>query len=183
MVRNTLERVPRWPWLVALLTFLADQVSKFFAVRYLGPEAPRHSVPVIGSFLRFTYLENPGVSFGQLRDWSPLITFLTLAVAIGLAVGYRRLVTPSRWGNLALGLVMGGALGNLTDRLRTAFQVGLRQAYVVDFIDVRYYAVFNLADAAITVGGILYGAYLLFFRSRPGEEKPWAQEASRPSED
>lgn len=183
MVGKSANRAPFWPWLVALLTFLADQVSKFFVIRYLGPDAPRHSVPVIGSFLRLSYLENTGVSFGQLRDWSPLITFFTLAVVIGLAVGYRRLLTSSRWANLALGLIIGGAWGNLTDRLRTAFRVGLQRAYVVDFVDVRYYAVFNLADAAITIGGILYGAYLLFFRSRSEEEKPWAQEAGRPSAD
>ena len=178
---NTGRRAPCWPWLVALLTFLVDQVSKFLAIRYLGPGAPQHSVPVIGSFLRLTYLENTGVSFGQLREWSPLITLFTLAVAVGLVVGYRCLLTSSRWANLALGLIMGGAWGNLTDRLRTAFQVGLRQAYVVDFVDVRYYAVFNLADAAITIGGILYGVYLVFFRSCPEEEKPWAQGASRPN--
>jgi len=159
-------------------------VSKFIIVRTLGPAAPRHSIPLIGSFLRLTYLENSGVSFGQMKDYSLLITLFTLAVTIGLLVGYRRLLTPSRWANLALGLILGGALGNLTDRLITGLRLGLNNNYVVDFVDVKYYAVFNAADSGITVGGILYGVFLVFFRGRSqAKEEPCPKEESRPSGD
>jgi len=176
------RRTPYWPLLVSLLLFVMDQVTKYLAVRFLGPSAPQHSVPLIGSFLRLTYLENTGVSFGQLQRFSPFISILTLGVVVGMLVGYRRLLTPTRWANTAVGLVLGGALGNLADRVVSGLRVGLQNAYVVDFVDVKYYAVFNAADAAITIGGIIYGVYLIFFRGRPQDSEP-AEEAPCPKEE
>jgi len=167
------RRLLAWPLLVALLTVLVDRVSKYFVVRFLAPLAP-DGLDILGSFLRLVYVENTGVSFGQLQAYSGVITLFTLIVVIGLLIGYRYLLTPSRWANLALGFILGGAVGNLIDRVHTGLRLGLSQAYVVDFIDLRYFAVFNVADSAITVGGIAYGVYLVFFhqgRSRSGEDR------------
>ncbi len=178
MAEQPRRRLVAWPLLVTLLTVLADQVSKYFVVRLLGPAAPVHTVPLIGSFLRLSYLENSGVSFGRLQGYALWITILTIVVVAGLLAGYRFLLTPSRWGNVALGLILGGAIGNLIDRLIYGISLGdLGRSFVVDFVDVQYFAVFNVADSALTVGGILYAAYLLFHQERraqkPAEDKPW----------
>ena len=177
MAEPSTRRLPYWPLLVALLIILVDQVSKYLVVRYLQPLGTS-GIPIIGSYLRLVYLENTGVSFGQLQQFSAVLTIFIAVVVIGLAVGYRQLVTASPWANLALGLIMGGAIGNLVGRILTGIRLGLSNAYVVDFVDVRYFAVFNVADSAITVGGILYGVYLIFFHKgspaggEPKEEPP-----------
>lgn len=162
MAEPSKHHLPYWPLLVTLFIVLADRVSKYLAIRYLQPLGTT-GVPIVGSILRLVYLENSGVSFGQLQQFSTWIALFGMVVVASLFVGYRYLVTPSRWGNLALGLVLGGALGNLIDRILTGVRLGLDKTYVVDFVDLRYFAVFNVADSAITVGGILYGIYLAFF--------------------
>jgi len=168
--------------LAALRTFLLYRVSKFLAVRYLQPLG-LSGVPVVGSILRFVYLENSGVSFGQLQRFSTWIALFGFVVVVGLLVAYRHLLVPSRWGNLALGLILGGAVGNSIDRAVTAIRFGLANTYVVDLIDLRYFAVFNVADSAITVGGILYGVYRAFFhKGRQAEEKPREEQPCPPPE-
>ena len=182
MAETSHRRVPTWPLLVALLIILADQVTKYLAVHYLQPLGTA-GIPIIGSYLRLVYLENTGVSFGQLQQLSAVVTIFVAVVVIGLAVGYRQLVTPSRWANLALGLIMGGAIGNLIGRILTGVRLGLSNAYVVDFVDVRHFAVFNVADSAITVGGILYGVYLVFFhKGSPAAGKPQEEPPCPPPE-
>jgi signal peptidase II len=165
-----------------LLTVLLDQVSKFLAVRYLQPLGPA-GVPIIGGFIRLVYLENSGVSFGQLQRYSTWIALFGFAVVAGLLLTYRHLLTPSRWANLAVGLILGGAMGNAVDRIRTAFRLGLANTYVVDFIDLRYWAVFNVADSAITVGGVLFAFYLAFFhKGWPAAEKREKEQPCPPPE-
>lgn len=151
-------------------------------VRWLGPAAPQHEIPLLGP-IRLIYVENTGVSFGQLQDYAALVTMVGFLVTIGLSIGFRYLLTPTRWANLALGLILGGAWGNQINRLLSGLQLGLGRAYVVDFVDLGYWPVFNVADSALTIGGILYGAYLLFYQSGPGseessEEEPWTNETA-----
>lgn len=173
------RRVPIWPQLVALSVIVADEISQYLVIRYVKPLGPT-GIPLIGSLLRLTYLENTGISFGQLQQLSAWITVLSAVIVVGLCLGYRYLLTPSRWANLALGLLMGGAIGNLIDRILTAARLGLANAYVVDFVDLRYFAVFNVADSAITVGGILYGVYLAFFHKEAPAGKERREEAPCP---
>jgi signal peptidase II len=165
--------------LVTLLVILADEISQYFIIRYVQPLGTT-GIPIIGSFLRLVYLENTGVSFGQLQQFSAAVTIFSGIVVVGLCVGYRYLLFPSRWANLALGLILGGAMGNLIDRILTGTRLGLANAYVVDFVDVRYFAVFNVADSAITVGGILLGVYLIFFHKE--EEKAQEKNPCPPPE-
>lgn len=184
MAKTTKHPLLVWPLLVTLLVVVLDRVSKYFVVRFLGPAAPVHSVPVLGSWVHLTYLENTGISFGQLQQFSFFITIFNFIAVPALLLAYRYLLTSSRWANLAVGLVLGGALGNAIDRATTALRLGIAHAYVVDFVDVRYYAVFNVADSAITVGGIIYALYLLFYHGKgvqvqelkPQEEGAWKAE-------
>lgn len=170
MTESTRRIFRHWPLFVALLTVLADQVSKFYIVRALGPEAARHTIPLIGSFARLAYVENTGISFGRLQGHSSVLAVGTAFLVVALLVAYRWLLTPNHWANLAVGFILGGAVGNLTDRILTSLRYGLDRSYVVDFVSLGSFPVFNVADSAITVGGILYGVYLVFFREMDEQE-------------
>jgi len=139
---------------LALGVLLADQLLKRWA---LGASLPQEVLP----FLRLTLVMNRGALFGLMaHPWAgPL---LTAATALGaMAVGWFLWRARSRPARLALGLVLGGALGNLIDRLRWGA--------VVDFADLHWgdyhWPAFNLADAAITVG---VGLLILLGTSAPG---------------
>lgn len=138
-----------WPLLLGLL--LADCGSKRIAEETLTLHSPRE---VMGDVVRFTLAYNPGAAFGI--DVGPasrvVFTLLTIVALVALIAMYRSTPANQRIQVAALGLITGGALGNLFDRLRGA-------AGVVDFIDVgvggtRFWT-FNIADAGITIGAIL----------------------------
>lgn len=135
--------------IAAALLVAADQLTKWWAVSNLSDG---HAVDVIGS-LRFTLAFNTGMafSFGDGRNLGPLVALLALAVVVGLIVGGT--TTRTRSGAVAVGLIAGGALGNLSDR---AFREGpgFLGGGVVDFIDLQWWPVFNVADSAIVLGAI-----------------------------
>ena len=126
-----------------MVSFLvwADQLTKV-AIR--ATLAPAQSRPVIPSLLHLTYVQNTGAAFGLFRGHPGIFVCFSLVVAIWLIV--ELLKSPRRAGMLTVGLVLilSGAVGNLLDRWRFG--------YVVDFIDVRVWPVFNLADSMITCG-------------------------------
>lgn len=135
---------------VATLTLITDWATKALVADNLAPNESWH--PPI-SFLRrvfsLTYTTNTGAAFGLFPKQGFLFIVIALVVVIAIIFYYRHL--PAGYGlvRLALGLQLGGALGNLVDRLR--------QGYVIDFIDLNFWplqdwAVFNLADSAIVVG-------------------------------
>jgi signal peptidase II len=139
-----------------IATIVLDQWTKKLATSYLlGPEGtgPR-SVPVLGSYIRLTYVENRGAAFGLLQDQTTFFVLVGLVVIVVIFASYRQLERPG-WGlNFCLGLQLGGALGNLMDRIRSG--------YVVDFVDLTFWPVFNVADSAICVGVGLLAWNLLF---------------------
>ena len=136
---------------LALLVAVFDQISKWWILADVM--SPPAVIPVT-PFFNLVLVWNRGVSFGILNHSSPwvpwLLSALAAAICVGLFIWLRR--AESRWLATALGLIIGGALGNLIDRLRFGA--------VVDFLDVHasgyHWPAFNVADAAITVGvGIL----------------------------
>lgn len=148
-------------WLgVSVLVIILDQLSKLWALRALQPPGQPHAV--IPGFLNWTLIFNRGAAFsflGQGSGWQRwFFVLLALVISAALIVWLAR--TPRRdWRTaLPLGLIIGGALGNLIDRLHAA--------QVTDFIQVYYrqwsYPVFNVADSAITVGAVLLIAVGLF---------------------
>ncbi len=158
---------------IAAIVVALDQITKSAVVTALGPGRDRHDVDLLGSFLRFDYVENRGAAFGVLRDQSVLLLWLALGVLGGLVLFYRRLVTASPWVALGVGLVGGGAIGNLIDRIRS-------HRGVVDFLDfglghVRW-PVFNVADIAVTTGAILLAISLW------REEEPTSNRTAAASE-
>jgi signal peptidase II len=131
----------------AVAVVILDQITKRIAEHYL-PLQPDHSISIIGELLRLTYVQNRGAAFGILQNQSILFVIVGVAVIGAILVSYRYFPKMSLLLNVALGLQLGGAIGNLSDRIRLG--------YVVDFVDVAIWPVFNVADSAIVIGvGVL----------------------------
>ena len=127
----------------ALAVIAADQVSKALVVSWL---APGRSVSVIGKLLTLQLLRNPGGAFGILQSQPVLFFAATLVIVAGVLVwGLRSGHAP-----VALGMVAGGGLGNLVDRVVRA--PGGVHGRVVDFIHLSFWPTFNLADSSIVIG-------------------------------
>lgn len=130
--------------LVAAVVLAADQLSKALVFATLGPNSNGGAIELVPGLLWLLYVENTGAAFGLLQGRNPVLALVALVIVLVLALWFRALAATTAWGALALGLQIGGALGNVVDRLRHGF--------VIDFIDVPYWPTFNLADSAITVG-------------------------------
>ena len=144
-------------WVLAAVVLLLDQSTKALIVGWLNWG---ESWPVEG-FFRFTHARNTGTAFSLFQGHSNILSFVAiLAVGVLLWV-YWSTGAKSFILRIALGLQLGGALGNLLDRLQ--------QGYVTDFIDVGPWPIFNVADSAISVGMVLMVWY--FFTNRDEETK------------
>ena len=134
---------------VAVAVLVVDQLSKTWVVRHLSDG---RTIDLVGS-LRLNLAFNSGAAFSRGTGFGPLIGVLVIVVVVGLVWTGRS--ATSRLGAVAVGLVVGGALGNLSDRLLRAGPGGFLGGAVVDFIDLQWWPVFNVADSAVVVGGIL----------------------------
>lgn len=134
-------------FVVAALVLALDQLTKWWALENLDDG----TIDLVGS-LRLNLVFNRGASFSLGDGFGPFIGVAALAV-VGVLLWTGRTVT-SWWGSVALGLVLGGALGNLTDRLFRADD-GFMGGAVIDFIDLQWWPVFNVADAGVVIGALL----------------------------
>lgn len=151
-----------WPLFggLAAMIVAADQLTKAWLIGFLAPGA---SVAVVDDWVRLVFSQNRGGLFGLLQGQVLVFAALSLVV-IALIVGYHARAGRDPWLSLALGLLLGGAIGNLIDRLRFG--------YVVDFVDagvgdLRWYT-FNVADAAISTSLVLLFALALWPGLRRG---------------
>jgi signal peptidase II len=173
---------------LAFLVVVIDQISKlsvkgfsFLGMTHQGMDL-YESHSIIGDFLRFTYVENPGMAFGLNFDMPVVLSIFSIAASIFLVYLLKQTRDEGMSGlRIALALILGGAVGNLIDRVFYGIAYGYATLFhgrVVDFIDFdipnidilsfsldRFY-VFNIADAAVTIGVVLL---LIFYPSR--EEK------------
>lgn len=161
---------------IAVLLLGLDQISKAIIVRSLSPG---HSATLIPGFFDLTLVTNTGGVFGIFRDLDDLLRNILFSVipvaAIALILWYGwSLPLVRRWSHVALGLVLGGALGNLLDRFRLG--------HVVDFLDVYvgayHWPAFNLADSAICVGVTMLLLESLFLQRSRGGAGPAAPSTS-----
>lgn len=157
--------------LVALLVFLIDQGTKYYVTGPLGLWYEGASVTVL-PFFDIRYVQNTGVSLGLMKAETELIRWGLVALTAAIAAGvvwwmWRERKLPDV---AALGLVLGGAVGNILDRTRLGF--------VVDFADLHFgqwrpFLVFNVADAAITIGVLILLFRALFVRDKaPAQQDP-----------
>jgi signal peptidase II len=152
-VAGTPSRVKRIA-LLALVIIVLDQLTKSWAVSSLANEPP---VSVFWT-LQWNLSFNSGMAFSQAQGIGPIIGVLATLVVIGLALSLRKIDHPVAL--IAGGLIIGGAIGNLVDRLFRGR--GWMHGAVVDFIDFQWFPIFNIADSAITVGGVLFALWSLF---------------------
>ena len=163
------DKIRRIGFGVAILVYAVDQLIKWLIVGPLDlPNRLGGTIPVLPIF-RLQWVENHGISMGFLTAGSAqgrwMLVALTAAIAITVTVWLWR--ERNRLDALSLGLVLGGALGNITDRARLG--------YVADFLDLHFgdwhpFLVFNVADAAITIGVLLLVLRALFARDRAASE-------------
>lgn len=146
--------------IVLCSTLLLDQASKVAVLRLMQPGDSLH---IFSDVVKLTFVRNSGAAFGMLSGNNLTFVFTTLlAMAAVVYLIFRSRRTGGRF-SFSLVLVLGGALGNLVDRLRVG--------EVIDFIDVGWKAhrwpVFNVADVAVTAGVILFCYHSIFSRERP----------------
>ncbi len=137
---------------VALFVLIADIVTKITVVATLAHRPP---VRVLGSFLQLTLTRNPGAAFslGASFGWAATVAYSAIAIGvIVLILRTSRRIRSAAWA-VTLGLLLGGATGNLTDRIFRS--PGPFRGWVVDWIQLPHWPVFNLADSAIVCGGVL----------------------------
>ncbi len=158
------------------LVFLAagllalDQWSKWLVMTKM---VEGESIPLVDSVFFLTYVRNPGAAFGMLPYKTAFFVAVTLAVLVGIVLFLRRMPEGKVLLKTGLALQVGGAVGNLIDRIRFG--------HVIDFFDFRVWPVFNVADIGIVIGvGILFIELLRSDRPREEPEDPGGQET--PSE-
>ena len=137
-------------YLLVLVVIALDQFTKFLALNHL---ASQDSIPVIPGIFHLTFVFNRGIAFGLFHEKPGiLLTLISISLGVLLYFGMKmRNVRSLQW--WALGLILGGAVGNWIDRIRFGA--------VVDFLDFRVWPVFNIADSAITIGVVLYLFYFI----------------------
>ena len=177
---------------ISLIVVLVDQVSKllvkgfsipFLHFSYYGMYQGQR-IPIIGDFFRITYIENPGMAFGfdpgsDLKLW---ISLFSLAASVGLLIYFYFIRNQSLSLRIAIAFILGGAVGNLIDRLFYGILYGYAPLFyggVVDFLDFDFFNVtilgrnydrwpiFNVADAAVTVGVLIL---IIFYKKHQGED-------------
>lgn len=156
--------------LTAILVVTLDQWTKVWVVTNLSPPDigyPR--ISLIGDYLVLYYIRNNGAAFSLLANSIVLVLLIVVAIGVIIYLYLRMFNTGSLWYKLIFGLIIGGALGNLIDRAH-------HSGYVVDFISFNipqfnyHFAIFNLADSAISIGVILLFVTLLFGGLRKPEK-------------
>ncbi len=156
------------PIVLAGLVIVADQLSKLFVESLLPLSQSWAPFAGYGHLFRISHVSNTGAAFGLFPGSGGLFTWLAVFVALILVLYNFVLPAGNLILRLALGLQIGGALGNLLDRLRLG--------HVTDFVDVGRWPVFNLADVAIVGGVLLLGVLLLLEPGREGQEADAAQD-------
>ena len=170
------NRLREWAVLLgpALLLLTLDQVSKWLVRQNLAVGEMWAPIPALSKIFTLTHVQNTGVSFGTLAGLGWLFMLVNLAVFVGILIYYPRIPAGQWQLRLAAVLVLVGALGNMVDRLRTAFLIAgrsgslwtaLPQSSVTDFMDFKIWPVWNVADLC-TVTGVIILAWALWQAER-----------------
>jgi len=139
--------------LIIVFAVILDQVTKYLARVYLKPVG---SIQLIPNVFHFTYVENRGAAFGILQNQRWFFILITIIVVLAIVYYMFTHYNDSLLLNIALSMILGGAIGNLIDRIRFGYVVDLFHFILID------YPVFNIADSFVVVGTILLAYYILF---------------------
>ena len=146
---------------LAFIIWAVDFLTKNWALAHLT-SSPR---PILGTFLQLTLLRNPGAAFSMATGFTIIFTAISIGVALFIT-RYANRITSTPW-RIVAALVLGGVLGNLTDRIFRA--PGFLYGHVIDWIELPHWPVFNLADSAIVIAAVI--AILQTIRDIPPVEK------------
>ena len=147
---------------IAALVFLADRISKYLVTTRLAVGEMWNPIPLLRPLFTVTHVTNTGAAFGLFREYGVFFAVVAVVVVVSIIAFYRHLPPGEVLLNVSLGLQLGGALGNLVDRLLLGS--------VVDFLDFKFWPVFNVADMAI-VSGVAMLAFHLLFGGREVEKR------------
>lgn len=139
---------------IALIVIALDQYTKLLVRQNLPLNTSWMPIPWLDPFVTLTHVRNTGAAFGLFPSLGVVFRFVAFVVVVAIIVFFRKLAATSWLLRITLGLQLGGATGNLIDRVL--------RGYVTDFIDVRVWPIFNVADSAIVVGTALLAYYALF---------------------
>ena len=154
--------------LVAVVVLITDQVCKAWVTQNIPLNTTLDIIPPLKDIFLLTHITNSGAAFGLFPQASLIFTFVALAVSVALVFYYRSIPAGQWLVRLSLGLQLGGAIGNLIDRLRFGS--------VIDMLYVRFWPVFNIADSAIVCGVVLLMWHLM--RTPSKQEAPTASPES-----
>jgi signal peptidase II len=172
-VQGSNIRVWAVPASVAAVVVILDQISKLWVVATLGPTTMTNFIPILGEGVRIAYSHNTGVAFSMFQGNPELLTVLAILILAGAIYFYLTQLPHGRaLVQVIMGLILGGALGNLIDRIRLG--------YVVDFIQVGWFPIFNIADSSISVGAALL--MLLFLRDELAQRREHGEEQALSSQ-
>ena len=147
--------------LISILILLLDIITKQLVITNL---LEHQSITIINNFFSITYAKNTGVAFSFLEGYLPLVILITSIIIISILI-YIKKNNPNKYESICYGLILGGALGNLLDRII--------YGYVIDFLDFTIfnynYPIFNIADTFIVIGILIL--IILSFKENKGSEK------------
>ena len=153
--------------ILILALVVLDQVVKFLVRAHIPLGG---SLPFLPHILELTYVQNTGAAFSMLSQHTWLLTLLSGVVSVVLVICLGKRVLPHWSGMLALALLLGGAVGNFIDRLLFGFVTDMFATTFVNF------AVFNVADVGVVLGGVLLCLHLIVFFGREGKKEPDKEE-------
>lgn len=144
--------------IIFAFVLFADQITKYYISHNF---IPLNSVSLIGNLVNLTFVKNAGAAFGVLQNAQFLFIVVTSAILLIILIYFFISSKENILLRTSLVLIMSGGVGNLIDRVR--------QGYVVDFIDLKIWPVFNISDMSVVIGSILL-AYYILFRYKEGDE-------------
>ena len=176
-----MERITHWlqrAWLVLLVAGIIitlDQLTKEWVRTNIPKFSSMIPIPALGEYFVFEHVDNYGAAFGILQNQGSLFVVIAVVVAIAILVYVRYLPTEQIFVRFLLGLQLGGAVGNLVDRIN--------QGFVTDFVKmgipgVYYWPNYNIADSSIVIGVIALGAYIMIDDVRKQRQEQARQQAN-----
>lgn len=138
--------------IIAAFVFGLDQATKYWVVQNIPVQTSWSFFPTLAKIFQFTFVTNTGAAFGMFPQLGGIFMIIAIVVIASIVVFYHHLPTYNSWVRLSLGLQLGGALGNLVDRVT--------RGYVVDFVDIGFWPIFNVADLSIVLGVTILAYYL-----------------------
>jgi signal peptidase II len=146
---------------IAALIIAVDQITKSLVLSNLSVGESWNPIPFLKPYASITHVTNTGAAFGLFKDQGTVFAIVAIVVVVGILVFYGYSAPRHAWLRVSLGLQLGGALGNLWDRVRLGS--------VVDFIDIKIWPVWNVADMAVVLGVAILAFHLLFSRQEDGQ--------------